>query len=144
MFYLGWRLQANCLPVSEWHWDPCLEIVLLEVGSAQAWSAQWYKLVSSANNRTEYPMCLTMSFIKIRKKYNIFLPLIVFFLFLLENELFHFTTKRYNEWPCQKPCDALHYLLDNMFNRFSSDVVLDCIDSWSLPSFLLQNFIPKL
>ena len=26
--------------------------------------------------------------------------------------------KRYKLWPCQKLCDALHYLLDNIFIRF--------------------------
>ena len=26
--------------------------------------------------------------------------------------------KRYTLWPCQKMCDALHYLLDNIFIRF--------------------------
>ena len=26
--------------------------------------------------------------------------------------------KRYKLWPCQKMCDALHYLLDNIFIRF--------------------------
>ena len=28
--------------------------------------------------------------------------------------------KRYKLWSCQKMCDALHYLLDNIFIRFSS------------------------
>ena len=28
--------------------------------------------------------------------------------------------KRYKLWPCQKMCDALHYLLDNIFIRFGS------------------------
>ena len=28
--------------------------------------------------------------------------------------------KRYKLWSCQKKCDALHYLLDNLFIRFSS------------------------
>ena len=28
--------------------------------------------------------------------------------------------KRYKLWSCQKMCDALHYLLDNMFIRFGS------------------------
>ena len=28
--------------------------------------------------------------------------------------------KRYKLWPCQKVCDALHYLLDNIFIRFRS------------------------
>ena len=28
--------------------------------------------------------------------------------------------KRYKLWPCQKMCDALHYLLDNIFIRFCS------------------------
>ena len=28
--------------------------------------------------------------------------------------------KRYKLWPCQKMCDALHYLLDNIFMRFGS------------------------
>ena len=34
-----------------------------------------------------------------------------------------FTTeqpKRYKLWSCQKMCDALHYLLDNIFIRFGS------------------------
>ena len=28
--------------------------------------------------------------------------------------------KRYKLWACQKMCDALHYLLDNIFIRFGS------------------------
>ena len=28
--------------------------------------------------------------------------------------------KIFKLWPCQKVCDALHYLLDNIFIRFSS------------------------
>ena len=28
--------------------------------------------------------------------------------------------KRYKVWSCQKMCDALHYLLDNLFIRFGS------------------------
>ena len=28
--------------------------------------------------------------------------------------------KRYKLWSCQKMCDALHYLLDNIFKRFAS------------------------
>ena len=28
--------------------------------------------------------------------------------------------KRYKLWTCQKMCDALHYLLDNIFIRFGS------------------------
>ena len=28
--------------------------------------------------------------------------------------------KRYKLWSCQKMCDALHYLLDNIFIRFGS------------------------
>ena len=28
--------------------------------------------------------------------------------------------KRYKLWSCQKMCDALHYLLDNIFIRFCS------------------------
>ena len=28
--------------------------------------------------------------------------------------------KRYKMWSCQKMCDALHYLLDNIFIRFGS------------------------
>ena len=28
--------------------------------------------------------------------------------------------KRYKLWSCQKMCDALHYLLDNIFLRFGS------------------------
>ena len=28
--------------------------------------------------------------------------------------------ERYKLWPCQKMCDALHYLLDNIFIRFGS------------------------
>ena len=35
--------------------------------------------------------------------------------FLLLNNL-----KRYKLWSCQKMCDALHYLLDNIFIRFGS------------------------
>ena len=30
--------------------------------------------------------------------------------------------KRYKLWSCQKMCDALHYLLDNIFIRFGSKV----------------------
>ena len=29
---------------------------------------------------------------------------------------------RYKLWPCQKMCDALHYLLDNIFIRFGSQL----------------------
>ena len=29
-------------------------------------------------------------------------------------------SKRYKLWSCQKMCDALHYLLDNIFIRFGS------------------------
>ena len=36
----------------------------------------------------------------------------------------HFFTseqpKRYKLWSCQKMCDALHYLFDNIFIRFGS------------------------
>ena len=35
--------------------------------------------------------------------------------FLLLNNL-----KRYKLWSCQKMCDALHYLLENVFIRFVS------------------------
>ena len=28
--------------------------------------------------------------------------------------------KRYKLWSCQKMCDALHYLLENIFIRFGS------------------------
>ena len=31
-----------------------------------------------------------------------------------------FTFERYKLWSCQKMCDALHYLLDNIFIRFGS------------------------
>ena len=40
-----------------------------------------------------------------------------------KNYLFFFTSeqpKRYKLWSCQKMCDALHYLLDNIFIRFGS------------------------
>ena len=30
--------------------------------------------------------------------------------------------KRYKLWSCQKMCDALHYLLDNIFIRFGSEL----------------------
>ena len=30
--------------------------------------------------------------------------------------------KGYKFWSCQKMCDALHYLLDNIFIRFSSKI----------------------
>ena len=30
--------------------------------------------------------------------------------------------KRYKLWSCQKMCDALHYLLDNIFIRFGSKI----------------------
>ena len=32
--------------------------------------------------------------------------------------------KRYNLCPCQKVCDALHYLLDTIFIRFSSKMCI--------------------
>ena len=45
-------------------------------------------------------------------------------LYLACNETHTFFTseqpKRYNLWSCQKLCDALHYLLDNIFIRFGS------------------------
>ena len=31
-----------------------------------------------------------------------------------------FTSEQPKLWPCQKMCDALHYLLDNIFIRFGS------------------------
>ena len=31
--------------------------------------------------------------------------------------------KRYKLWSCQKMCDALHYLLDNIFIRFGSNYI---------------------
>ena len=31
--------------------------------------------------------------------------------------------KRYKFWSCQKMCDALHYLLDNIFIRFVSNYI---------------------
>ena len=40
-----------------------------------------------------------------------------------KNAFFFFTSeqpKRYKLWSCQKMCDALHYLLDNIFIRFGS------------------------
>ena len=33
---------------------------------------------------------------------------------------FFFQTKQYKLWSCHKMCDALHYLLDNIFIRFGS------------------------
>ena len=39
------------------------------------------------------------------------------------NKIAFFTskqTKRYKLWSCQKICDALHYLLNNIFIRFGS------------------------
>ena len=44
-------------------------------------------------------------------------------LYLACNDKMPFTSeqpKRYKLWPCQKMCDALHYLLDNIFLRFGS------------------------
>ena len=38
---------------------------------------------------------------------------------------FFFTSeqpKQYKLWSCQKMCDALHYLLDNVFIRFGSEL----------------------
>ena len=40
-----------------------------------------------------------------------------------DKNAFFFTSeqpKRYKLWSCQKICDALHYLLDNVFIRFGS------------------------
>ena len=34
----------------------------------------------------------------------------------------HCQPKRYKLWSCQKMCDALHYLLDNIFIRFGSNL----------------------
>ena len=31
--------------------------------------------------------------------------------------------KRYKVWSCQKMCDALYYLLDNIFIRFGSRII---------------------
>ena len=45
-------------------------------------------------------------------------------LYLACNDVIAFFTseqpKRYKLWSCQKMCDALHYLLDNIFIRFGS------------------------
>ena len=45
-------------------------------------------------------------------------------LYLACNEKLAFFTsgqpKRFNLWSCQKACDALHYLLDNLFIIFGS------------------------
>ena len=45
-------------------------------------------------------------------------------LYLVCNDKNAFVTsekpKRYKLWSCQKMCDALHYLLDNLFIRFGS------------------------
>ena len=37
-----------------------------------------------------------------------------------KNAFFTSEPKRYKLWSCQKTCDALHYLLDNIFIRFGS------------------------
>ena len=40
-----------------------------------------------------------------------------------KNHAFFFTSeqpKQYKLWPCQKMCDALNYLLENVFIRFDS------------------------
>ena len=36
--------------------------------------------------------------------------------------------KRYKLWSCQKMCDALHYLLDNIFIRFGSKLYRQIVD----------------
>ena len=36
--------------------------------------------------------------------------------------------KRYKMWSCQKICDALHYLLDNIFIRFGSKLYRQIVD----------------
>ena len=35
--------------------------------------------------------------------------------------------KRFNLWSCQKVCDALHYLLDNIFIRFGSKLYIQIV-----------------
>ena len=35
--------------------------------------------------------------------------------------------KRYKLWSCQKMCDALHYLLDNIFIRFGSKLYIQIV-----------------
>ena len=51
-------------------------------------------------------------------------------LYLTCNEKHAFFTseqpKRFKLWSCQKVCDALHYLLDNMFIRFGSKLHGHC------------------
>ena len=45
------------------------------------------------------------------------------FIWLVMIKMHFFTSeqpKRYKLWSCQKMCDALHYLLDNIFIRFGS------------------------
>ena len=45
--------------------------------------------------------------------------------------LFFFTfeqPKRYKLWACQKMCDILHYLLDNIFIRFGSKLYRQSVD----------------
>ena len=36
--------------------------------------------------------------------------------------------KRFKLWSCQKVCDALHYLLDNIFIRFGSKLCKQIVD----------------
>ena len=36
--------------------------------------------------------------------------------------------KRFKLWSCQKICDALHYLLDNLFIRLSSKLFRQIVD----------------
>ena len=36
--------------------------------------------------------------------------------------------KQYMVWPCKKMCDALHYLLDNIFTRFGSKLYRQIVD----------------
>ena len=36
--------------------------------------------------------------------------------------------KRYNLWSCQKVCDAVHYLLDNISIRFGSKLCRQVVD----------------
>ena len=55
----------------------------------------------------------------------------------------HFTNheqpKRYNLWLCQKVCDALHYLLDDIFIRFGLKLyeknvsISMCTNNWASP-----------
>ena len=53
------------------------------------------------------------------------------FILLVMIKMHFFTSeqpKRYKLWSCQKMCDALHYLLDNIFIRFGSKLYRQIVD----------------